>query len=55
MAVAHCEEMLPGVIIEIRIDDIVILVDFSGVGRDVSFFGAIREPHDVLKEVVFCF
>ena len=55
MSIANCEEVLPGVIAKIGVDDKIILIDFAGIGRYISLFGSIRKPHDVLKEVIIIF
>ena len=55
MSITNCKEMLPGVIAEIGVDDKIILIDFAGIGGDVSLFGSIGKPHDVLEEVIIIF
>jgi hypothetical protein len=42
--------MLPGLAVDVGIDDEGVLVDLAAVGGDVPLLGAVREPHDILEE-----
>ena len=51
MAIANCEEVLPGLVVDIGCDDKVVLVDLPRVVRDEALPSPIGEAHDVLKEL----
>lgn len=55
MPITNCKKVLPGFAVQIRSQDMSILVDFIWIGRDATLLGSVGESHDVLEKIILLF
>ena len=53
--ITDSKKMLPGIVVYVRIDNIIVLIDFARIGGYVSFFGSIGESHDIFEKLFLQF